>query len=82
MIPNTVTEAVARLRNKLDASKPRRTSIDVKDSRVLHSSWSKGPGFSVLPLGLELSGVKPSNLKKKEPSNKKMRSAMILGAPQ
>ncbi|HGY9627741.1 TPA: hypothetical protein ACOJM5_004156 [Pseudomonas putida] len=33
--------------------------------------WSKGPGFSVIPYGLELGGVKPSPIVDVEPKNKK-----------
>lgn len=42
--------------------------------------WSKGPGFSIIPYGLELGGVTPSPIVEVEPKNKKNCFKYYLGS--
>lgn len=71
MIPSHVKKTVEKLKDRL---KSLEGSVDVRSDKSAGNSsalWSSGPAYTILPLGLELGGSKPSAMSAKEPANKK-----------
>ncbi|MNJ42394.1 hypothetical protein D3C77_373650 [compost metagenome] len=57
-----------KVKMNLDLSVQSDDELSVKSNEV---EWSKGPAYSLIPFGLELSGIKPSSVSNVEPKSKK-----------
>lgn len=69
MVPDKFKNLLKLLKSKLDADFSESVGMQCIASEEI--KWSKGPSFSILPYGLELSGVTPSPILSSEPKNKK-----------
>lgn len=64
-LKNIIDSTVAKIQ---DLSFVEAFDENVKSDKVF---WSKGPSVSIIPLGLQLSGITPAKFLNKEPSSKK-----------
>lgn len=69
MVPDQFKSLLKILKSKLEADLSEGADMQYIASEEI--KWSKGPSFSVLPYGLELSGVTPSPILSSEPKSKK-----------
>lgn len=75
MIPDKFKNLLELLKSKLESDFSEAVGMQCVASEEI--KWSKGPGFSILPYGLELSGVTPSPILSSEPKNKKIALSFI-----
>ena len=69
MIPESCKNLLKVLKCKLETMPPEGEGDHCLEDMEL--KWSKGPGFSIMPYGLELAGVVPCPIGVSEPKNKK-----------
>lgn len=69
MVPDKFKGLLENLKSKFEVGIYESAGVQrIKSEEV---KWSKGPGFSIMPYGLELAGVTPSPILSSEPKNKK-----------